>query len=146
MGSYLTERLALVATIDPDALDVGTHHSDPVNLAHHRKVLWLLPLGSLGGPNGTVDVELQQADTDDGTYTAIAGKALAQYSYTAGDHYEQGIIELDADELAPGNPWARAAVTVAGNNSYVSLVAIAGDHRFTPPADTQLASLTQIAR
>ena len=145
MSSYLSERLALCGTIDPDSYGAGSYPSDAVSMQRFERAVFILAVGTLGA-GGTVDLKLQQSDTAGGTFTDLAGKAIDQLQQASGDDDKQAVVEVRADELSVGNSYVRGMVTVGTASCYVALISLGGDARFVPSADQELSSLAQTVR
>jgi hypothetical protein len=145
MRAHLSERLAVVATIDPDAYAAGTYDSDAVDMSRFDRAMFVLSVGEMG-ISGTVDFKLQESDQPTGPFIDIVGKSVAQLSQTAGDSDKQAIVEMTADELSEGRRYVRGRMTVGVAASDAALIALGGDPRNAPVTTDDLASVDEIVR
>lgn len=145
MSAYLSEQLAVVATIDPDAYSAGTYDSDAVDMSKFERAMFVVAAGDLG-TSATIDFKLQESDQAAGTYTDLVGKAITQLTQAGADSDKQAIVEIKADELAEGKRYVRGRLVVGVAASDAGVVAFAGDARRRPVTDDDLASVDEIVR
>ena len=139
----LIERLALVATIDPDANATGVHWSDNVDMQDFEEAMFIFLLGT-GVTTGTYTMALYE-DTTAGTGTgaqAITGKGAT--ALTTGDNDEQSIVHVRAEDLSEGYRYVRARLFLSTAGADSAVVAIAGRPRYHPASDYDLASVGEI--
>ena len=145
-SEQLSERLAVVATIDPDAYSAGAENSDAVDLSKFNRALFVLMVGDLG-VSATVDFKLQWAATSGGSYTDISGKSITQLTQAGSDDNKQALIEITAEELAAVDTTAqfvRGVLTIGTTACDAGMVALAGVARHHPASDDDLASVDEI--
>ena len=94
----MSERLAVVACIDPDAYTTGTTASDTIDMKNRGRVMFIVQAGTLGS-SATLDFKLQGCATSGGTYADISGKAVTQLTEAGTDSDKQAIVEISAEEL-----------------------------------------------
>lgn len=144
MGRKLNEQVAVVATIDPDAYGTGTQGSDYVDMADFEKVMWIVQAGALGS-SATLDFALYEATDDQGDgEQAISGKAITQLTEAGTDSDKQAIVEVRADELSEGYRYVRGILTIGTATSDAAVIAVAGEARYQPASDYDLASVDEI--
>ena len=146
MGSLLSEEVALVATIDPDAYAAGTHGSDWVDMTEFQQVMCTLYVGVMGTTAG-VTVQLEQATDSSGTSAKnITGKATTELTKVATEDDKQAIINVKSDELDVANDFThvRAVMTVATATSDAGLAIYGRRSRHKPASDNDLASVAEI--
>ena len=86
----LSEQLAVVATIDPDAYASTTLTTDVFDMSTHHEAMFVIQVGENAG---TVDFEVQESTaTGAGTNTTTAVASITQL--TAGDDDVQVILVL----------------------------------------------------
>lgn len=144
-SNRLSQQLALVATIDPQSVGVGTSDSDAVDMATFRRCAFVVLTGVLGA-SATVDFKLRWSATSGGTYADITGKAITQLVKASHDN-SQAIVEITAEELLTADATARfvkGRITVGTAASIVGVVALADTARYVPASDFDLASNVQI--
>lgn len=139
----LSERLALVATIDPDAYASGVQWSDNVDMQDFEEALFAFLLGT--GATGVTATMALYEDTTAGTGTgaqALTGKGAT--GLTTGDNDKQALVHVRAEDLSEGYRYVRARVLFSGAGADGAVVAIAGRPRFHPASDYDLASVDEI--
>lgn len=108
-----SEKVALVAAIDPDANGAATYTTDAVDATNFQQFLTLVSVGEIAS-SGTVDFKLRQATSSTGAgIKDITDRAIAQL--TTGDNDKQALINLKATELdvSGGFKWIIGSMTVA---------------------------------
>lgn len=142
----LSEQLAIVAAIDPDAYTTGDQNSDAVDMSKFNRAMFLVMAGTLGS-SGTVDFKLQWSETSGGSYSDISGKAITQLTQAGSDDDKQVIVEITAEELAEVDTTARfvrGVLTIGTATSDAAMIALAGVPRQHPASDDDLASVDEI--
>ncbi len=141
MTSLLSERFALLGSID--AIDHATSavSSDWCDLTKFGRLMVLLGLGAI---TGTFDMKLQEATDSSGTGAQdITGKAITQFAAT--DDNKQAIINIHSSELSTGFTHVKAIVTpVGGTTNFASCHIFGGDATYGPASDNDLASVDEI--
>jgi len=137
----LTEQLALVATIDPDAYTAAAYTSDWVAMKNRRRAIFVLMVGDLG-TSATVDFVVKEATDGSGT-DAQTLKSATQLTQAGTDSDKQVIIEVEAEELSAGFTHLAAVVTIGTATSDMGLVAFADVSRYQPDTG-DLASVDEI--
>lgn len=126
LSSRMYERMAVVATVDPDAYGTGEQNSDVIDMLYWRRVIFVVLAGTLGS-SATLDVQIE-GDTDSGMATALAditGKAITQLTEAGTDSDKQAIIEVTAEEVAAqGKRYIRAECTLGTATSDYGLIAL----------------------
>lgn len=136
----LSERLALVATIDPQLVDNATVTSDWVPMAQLRRVLFTLLLGAT---DTTVNAKLQRASDNTGSDAEdVSGKAITQLGASADNRQAQ--LEMSAAEMGTFG-YVRLSVTVSDGTSgaQVAAVGIGTDARYAPARTLRLSSVAE---
>lgn len=139
----LSERLAVVGVVDPDANAAGTFRTDAIDMADFNEVMiiFLLGIGVTTGTHVLSAVEEAASGTGSGAQ-ALSGKAAA--ALTTGSNDSQAIVHVRASDLSQGfrYVYGQLVQTTAGADSAV--IAIAGAPRFHPASDYDLASVAEI--
>lgn len=137
----LTEKLALVAAIDPDSYSAGTQYTDAIDMKYWERVVFVIAVGDMG-TNGTIDFSVCEGTTTTPT-TAITGKSITQLTQTGTDNDKQVLVEVRAEEMDPANRYIRGKLVVGTAASDVCVVALAtGWHK--PASDLDLSSVDEI--
>ncbi len=142
--SLPSERVAILATVDPDANAASSFTSDWVNMEEWGQVMGIVMAGTLAA-TGTLDAAMLQATSSTGAGSkAITGKSITQMS--TGDNDEQAIINLKADELDVAGGFSFVAIKLthgtAGGDAAGLILGF--DCRHAPADDFDLASVGEI--
>ncbi len=144
MGKKLSEAVAVVACIDPDAYGTGAQTSDWIDMSKFERVLFIVQAGTLGS-SATLDFKVQQSAADSGTNPAdISGKAITQLTEAGTDSDKQALVEVRADELTAGYRYIAGVLTVGTATSDAGVLAIASEPNYGPAYDYDLASVDEI--
>lgn len=139
--SQPSERMAVMATIDPANLNNSTATSDAVDMSKFDEAIFILIAGAI---DNTVDFKLEQSDASGfgSGVSDVTGKAITQE--TGGDDdNKQWVINLKAEEMT--KRYVRASVTVGnGTTNIAGLVGLGLRPRYAPASNHDLASVSQI--
>jgi hypothetical protein len=119
---FLSQRLAIVATIDPSQQTTAAVGSTAVDLRRHAEVVFICQTGVLG-TSATVDMKLQTGATSSPT-TDLSGKSITQLVKASNDN-DQVMVGIRRSDLPSGHNFVRALVTVGTAASYTALVGLA---------------------
>ena len=141
----LSEALALVACIDPDAYTTGASNSDSIDMSKHARVMFIVMAGVLGS-SATLDFAVWGDTASGGSYaTAITGKSITQLTEAGTDADKQAIVEVTGEEVkAQGLRYIRGVMTVGVATSDCGVVALADHSRYAPASELDLASVDEI--
>jgi hypothetical protein len=135
MTSRMSEKVQLVAVIDPDANAAGALNSGWVSMAAFEELLAIILAGDLG-TSATIDAKLQQATDSSGTGAKdITGKAITQLTQAGTDRSnKQAQINVRAEELDRTNGFThiRLVMTGATATSDSAAVILGCASRYTP--------------
>jgi len=144
MKGLLTERLALVGSIDPDACATGAQTSDWIDMSKFRQVMFAVAVGTLGS-SATVDFKVQEATSSGGAGAAdISGKSITQLTEAGTDSDKQVLVNVRFDELSDGFTHIAGVMTVGVATSDAVVLVFAGDPTYAPASDFDLASVDEI--
>jgi len=138
----LSEQLAVVATIDPDAYSAGAQNSDSIDMKNFRRVIFIVLAGDLG-TDATLDFKVQES-ADGSSWSDLSGKAITQLTQAGGDSNKQAIVEVAAEELSSGKRYVRGVMTIGTAASDAGMVALADTARYLPASDFDLSSVDEI--
>jgi len=143
----LSQELAVVACIDPDAYTTGTENSDIIDMRYHRRVMFIVQAGTLGS-TATVNFAVygDSAAAMSGE-VALTGKAITQLTEAGTDSDKQAIVEVTAEEVASqivGGRYIRGKLIVLLATSDAGVIALADHSRYAPASDYDLASVDEI--
>ncbi len=139
----LSEQLAVVACIDPDAYGTGAQSSDAIDMRYHRRVIFIVQVGTLG-TNATVDFKVQECATSGGSYSDLSGKSITQLTDAGTDDDKQAIVEVAAEEMGAGMRYLKGVLTIGTAASDAGVIALADCTRYHPASDYDLASVDEI--
>jgi hypothetical protein len=147
----LNENLALVGVIAPDAYVASSDElTEAIDMSKYHRVLFIVQTGTMGDTS-TVNFEVQESITSDGTYTPIGGlgtelKKITQLSGSAtpaeSDSNRQVLVEVRQEELMNGKRFIKGNLTVGTAASDASVVALAALPRYAPV--THLTSVAEV--
>jgi hypothetical protein len=150
MGSYiprLSQELAVVACIDPDAYTTGTQTSDIIDMRYHKRVMFIVQVGDFG-TNGTCSFTVfGDSAAAMGTEVALTGKSITQLTDAGTDDDKQAIVEVTAEELASqivGGRYVRGKLVIGTATSDAGMIALADRLRYAPASVYDLASVDEI--
>jgi hypothetical protein len=133
MNSLLTERMAVVGVIDPDAYTAGTYTTGWISLADFDRFAALVLAGDLG-TSATIDAKLTGATSSTGANPQdIQGAAVTQLTQAGTDSNKQAWINLNTDALA-GRDFThfRLALTVGTATSDAGAIVFGFDPSYVP--------------
>lgn len=136
--SLMSERLHIVATIDPDNYAASTYASDVWDMQKYRQAMVICMSGAVAA-TGTLDWKLKESATSNGTFTTYTGKGTATaHSTTYTD--SQSIINISSKELAAttitGARWCKLHMTVGTTTVFAGAIVLASESRFREPWTT----------
>lgn len=141
----LSEKVAVLATIDSTNANVGVTVSSYVSMANFHQVAALLKTGLMGA-SGTIDAKLVQATSAGGAGSKdIAGKAITQIVKASGDA-KQVLIEVHGSELDVngGYSFVALSVTVGTAASQLDATLFGSVPRFAAASVMNQAGVIQI--
>lgn len=142
-----SEKVAVLGTVDPDALTAAAHSSDYVDLTKFEQVMAIAMAGALGS-SATFDAKLRQATDSSGTSVKdITGKSITQLTQASPDDSDkQAVINCRAEELDTDNGFTHVSlvITVAVATSDGGGVLVGLNPRHAPASDNDLASVDEI--
>ena len=145
MINYLSDELALCATIDPQVLDAAGATSDWVDMGKFDKVMFVVNVIDASADT-TVDAKIQSADDSTGTNnTDISGLAITQF--TAAATGKEFVIEVRADQLNTNDTHVALVLTAGNGTVGITCSAIGvGLGNQAPASGEDLATVQQIER
>jgi len=148
MVEQLSEALAVVCCIDPDAYAASTYHCDVIDMLYFERVIFIVQVGTLVA---TATINFQ-------VYESIAG-VVAPNSFVAmnpvkvitqldqagvNDSNTQAVLEVKADELTPGYRYLQARLQVGVAGADAGLLGLGDTARWKPANVYDLASVREI--
>ncbi len=141
----LSEKIAILATLDPASVAASTVVSTFVPVANFQSITALIQTGVLGTA-ATIDAKLRQATDAAGTGAKdVTGKALVQIVKASGDN-KQAMIEMRGDDLdaTGGFGFVALSVTVGAAASIFGAHVIGTNPRYSPGSAFNQAGVVQI--
>jgi ethanolamine ammonia-lyase small subunit len=115
MPKLPSEKVAVLATIDPDAYSAITAYtltSDWADMTKYPEALAVIMVGTIA-TSGTVDAKLQQASSSTGAGAKdITGKSITQLTQAGTDSDKQALINVREDELDVANSFTHVRLAV----------------------------------
>jgi len=139
-----SDRVPILAAIDPDVLTAAAHTSDYVDMSKVGNIMAIAMAGTLGS-SATFDAKLVQATDASGTDVKdISGKAITQLTQAGTDSDKQAIINCRPDDLDTANGFNHVAlvITVGTASSDGAGLILGMDAGYEPATD--LASVDEI--
>lgn len=140
----LSERLALVATIDPATVANTEVFTDVVDMGANMQAMAIASLGNMASE--TIDFKCYSCDSNGSNAAAISGLAATQLAaHASNNDNTQLIINVrDADLLASGKQHIKFGLVTGGATGGVSSVAVIGLPRQGLASAADLSSVAQI--
>ena len=146
MYGNLSERLAVVATVDPDVLTAAAHTTDEIDMQKWERVLFIIQAGTLGS-SATLDFVVNGgASSNAGSHsTAITGTAITQLTQAGSDSDKQVLVEVSAEQVASQGLRYIEGVATVGTASSDGAIIVLGLHKdYSTAADYDLATVDEI--
>lgn len=138
----ITERLALVAAIDPDSYSANTYYTDAIDMKYWERVVFVIAVGDMAN-DATVDFSVVEGTTSTPTTAFATAKAITQMTEESTDQDKQCLVEARAEEMDPANRYIRGKLVVATGACDVCVMALAeGWHK--PAYNFDLSSVDQV--
>ncbi len=141
-NTLTSEKVAVVATIDPDVYTANAYDSDYVDMSKFESLQAIVMAGTLG-TNATLDFKLQSATAATGG-ADISGKSITQLTEAGSDSDKQAVINLRAEELTEGHRYVKAVMTVGTATSDAGAIILGFNPKNAPASDNDLASVDEI--
>jgi hypothetical protein len=141
-----SELFAVLATIDPASLAVGTVTTGWLSVANFHALVASIETGALG-TSATLDAKLQQALDSSGTSAKdITGKAITQLTQAGGGSAKQVLINVKPEELdtVNGFGFVRLSITVGVAASLAGAQVLGVNPRYAPADAFNQAAVAQI--
>lgn len=141
----LSERIAVLATLDPASVAASTVVTTWVPVANFHSISALIQTGVLGAA-ATLDAKLRQATDAAGTGAKdVTGKAITQIVKATGDN-KQAQIDMRVEDLDTTNGFAYVALsaTVGVAASIFGAQLVGSNPRFAPASAFNQAAVLQV--
>lgn len=145
MYGNITERFALVGTLDPVTVVNSEVFSDVIDMSKYAEVMGVLLLGNMA--NETVDFKCYYCDSGGSNAAALKSATQLAASAAANDG-GQVIIGVRADDLngiAESKRYIKFGVVTGGaSGGPASIAVFANPSRYSVAADIDLSTVAQI--
>ena len=139
----LSEILAVVSTIDPEAQTASAVNGDVIDMQDFDRVLFVVQVGTIAS-NGTVDFVVKSDSASGGSY-ATTEASMTQLTEAGGDGDQTVLVEVRGyDVAANGNRYIRPTLTTAVAAADVAVVALGSLRNYAPTTGVDLASVAEI--
>jgi len=144
MPNLITEKIAVLGAIDPDAYGTGTQGSGWVDMKQFDQLGFVLMVGDFEA-SATVDFKLQQAKNSSGSGAKdITGKAITQLTDAGTDDNKQAVVVVKAAELDDGYRFVRGYMTVGVDAVDAGVLVLGADPRYMPASNFDVATVDEI--
>jgi len=144
MPNLITEKIAVLGAIDPDAYGTGTQGSGWVDMKQFDQLGFVLMVGDFE-TSATVDFKLQQAKNSSGSGAKdITGKAITQLTDAGTDDNKQAVVVVKAAELDDGYRFVRGYMTVGVDAVDAGVLVLGADPRYMPASNFDVATVDEI--
>ena len=141
----LSEALAVVDCIDPDAYTTADITGDTIDMSKHARVMFIVMAGTLGTSATVNFVVYGSASSNMATPGALTGKLITQLTEAGTDSDKQAVVEVTAEEVkAQGYRYIRGTLTIGTATSDAGVVTLADHSRYAPASELDLASVDEI--
>jgi hypothetical protein len=139
------ERCAVLGTIDPIALAVGSANTGVVDVSLWEKIVFLVKVGVLGA-SGTVNFLVKGDTASGGAFaTTVTGKTITALTQAGSDSAKQVWVEVDANVLSvQGFRYVRGTITTAVATSPVDVTVLGFGCSYPNANQYNVASVKEI--
>ena len=141
MQSQPSERIAVVATIDPVDVNNAASGSDAVDMSKFREAMFIGLTGVMAA-SSTLDIKLQESILGTSTWVDLSGKSITQLVNT--DDNKQVVLNVKAEELSNGYRYVRAYQTPSAHSIIAAVVGVGLKPVYGPANDDDLSTVAQI--
>lgn len=135
-NALASERWVVAGQISPGAKTVTEHLSAAIDMGLYHSIMAINMTGVMGA-SGTSLLALKAADAVGGSYDATVKTSTALVKATDDD--KQSVVNLKAEDLAQGDRFVKASLTIGGNTSDAGVVVL-GEKRYGPEVGNSLGS------
>jgi hypothetical protein len=142
----LSEGLAVIGVIDPDAYCAGQYLSDEIDMSKFNRIIAIGMVGTMQACS-TVTFTLQSASSSGGSYADITGKAATALTAAGCDDDKQVVLDLSAEELArldADGRYVKLELDVGSAASDAGAIILGECARHKPASQDNLASVDEI--
>jgi hypothetical protein len=137
-----SEKIAVVATIDPDAYGAGAQNSDVVDMSNFESLLVLLQVGDIV-TTGTVDLIVQSSAVA-AMSSPVTVKSITQLTAAGTDSDKQVLVNVRGEHLTEGHRYVRVTVTFGVAGADAGLVILGVNPFYSPASNHDLDSVDEI--
>lgn len=143
MSSKLSERLALVGTIDPQTVTTEVF-TDVIDFGANVQALAIASLGNMAAE--TIDFKFYSCDSDGNNAAAVTGKAATQLAaHASNNDNKQLIINVrDTDLLASGKQYGKFGLATGSTTGGMCSVDVLAEPRQGLASAGDLTSVAEI--
>lgn len=142
MGTLPSERVAVLATIDPDAYTANTYNSDVIDMSLWGSIMVIVQAGALGS-SATLDVAVKSDTASGGSYSTTVD-SITQLTDAGSDSDKQVVMNILQEDLTEGHRYVRVDMTIATATSDAALIVLGLDPVYAPANSNDLASVDEI--
>lgn len=143
----ITEGLALIGTIDPDAYGTGITSTDVIDMLYWKEVLFVVQAGTITS-TGTIDFEVNYDTASNGSFTnVVTGKAITQLTAAGTDSDKQALVRVTDEEvaaMAAGARYIRGDASLLAAGADFGVVVLGVPKHYGSAAEYDIASVDEI--
>lgn len=142
-ASQPSEKVGIVATIDPQTVVNSEVFSDVVDMRLWHEVMFILCLGNMSSE--TIDFAVYTCDSDGSNATELKDIVQLSASASANDN-KQAVINVKSMDLASANKrYVKAGVVTGGaSGGPACVIGLGMVPRYTPASDYDLSTVAEI--
>jgi len=144
MNIKATEKLGIIATIDPQTVANTELFSDVVDLSAFHQVIGVALLGNMASE--TIDFKAYRCASDGSSAVSLTAATQLAASASANDNSQIAINVRSDDLMAAGARYVKFGLVTGGATGGAASVLVLGvDARFGPASGANLATVKQLA-
>ena len=144
MGAKPSEKVAVCATVDPDANATGAFTTDYISMVDFQQAMFVVMAGVIAA-SGTLDFSINEATTATGAgATTLASGTLSITQMTTADNDEQAVVNVETQDLSTGFDFVAGVMTLTTAGADSAVIGLGLLPRYGPGSDNDLASVGEI--
>jgi hypothetical protein len=142
MSSQPSDRVAVVATVDPQTVANAEKLTDAVDMSLWHEAMFVCLLGDMAAE--TIDFKVKESDAAAGSYAALKSASQLAAHASSNDN-KQIVINVKAEELTAGRRYLKGSLVTGGaTGGPACVVALGLNPRHAPASDDDLADVVEI--
>ncbi len=144
MSAKPSEKVAVGATIDPDAYGTGAENTDWLSMVDFQQALFIVLAGIIAA-SGVLDFKIQEAKTSTGgSGQDLATGTLSITQLTTANNDSQVLVNIETEDLSEDFAYVRGVMTFGTAGGDAAVIGLGLRPRYAPASDDDLASVAEI--